>query len=268
LIGNTEDFHNIYLCGQKYNCRYNRYYSILLNNKEGRKVKKINFAVFLLVLAVLCQAQENFSRGEALLMQNKPVEAAVYLLNALSDDSYNAKAYLYLGIVYEQLGSPNDAVAVYRQALPIAGSYSANIANNLGNVYFVIGNNDMAEHYYSQAIGFNSAFSKAYLGRANTRIRAGNLRDAVSDYEQYLALEPRSAQKGMIDQLVSLLKSEFAAEERKKMIAEEEARRVAEERQRLLDSVSASLHSAADLSKSLSSGAESVEQYDGQFELD
>ena len=150
----------------------------------------------------------------------------------------------------------------------MAGNLSANVANNLGNVYFQIGNNEIAEQYYSQAIGYNATFSKAYLGRANTRVKAGNLKNAISDYEQYLALEPRSAQKPKIEQLIALIKSEFAAEERRKIIAEEEARRLAEERQKLLDSVSASLHSAADLSKSLSSGSESVEQYDGQFELE
>jgi tetratricopeptide (TPR) repeat protein len=202
------------------------------------------------------------------MMQNKPSEAVVYLENAVSDDSSNTKAYLYLGIVYEQLNRPNEAVAVYRRALPIAGSSSANVASNLGNVYFQIGNNEMAEQYYSQAIGFNSGYSKAYLGRANTRIKAGNLQNAVSDYEQYLTLEPNSNQKAKIEQLMALIKSEFAAEERRKVFAEEEERRVAEERKKLLDSVSASLHSAADASKSLSSGAENVEQYDGEFVLD
>jgi len=51
-------------------------------------------------------------------------------------------------------------------------------------------------------------------------------------------------------------------------MAEEEERRLAEERQRLLDSVSASLQSAADYSQSISSGAENVEGYEGEFELE
>jgi len=231
-------------------------------------VRKIIIACFLVLLTVFSHAQSNFSKGETLLMQNKPAEAVIYLENAVLDDNFNVNAYLYLGIVYEQLDRPTEAATIYRRLLPMAGSYSANVANNLGNVYFQIGNNEMAEQYYSQAIGFNSAFSKAYLGRANTRVKTGNLKNAISDYEQYLTLEPRSIQKSKIEQLIALIKSEFAAEERRKIIAEEEARRLAEERQKLLDSVSASLHSAADLSKSLSSGAESVEQYDGQFELD
>lgn len=231
-------------------------------------MKKIIIACFFILLAVFCRAQSNFTKGETLLMQNKPAEAVIYLENAVLDEGFNTNAYLYLGIVYEQLGRPTEAATVYRRLLPMAGNLSANVANNLGNVYFQIGNNEIAEQYYSQAIGYNATFSKAYLGRANTRVKAGNLKNAISDYEQYLALEPRSAQKPKIEQLIALIKSEFAAEERRKIIAEEEARRLAEERQKLLDSVSASLHSAADLSKSLSSGSESVEQYDGQFELE
>ena len=50
-------------------------------------------------------------------------------------------------------------------------------------------------------------------------------------------------------------------------MAEEEERRIAEERQKLLESVSASLQSVADSSQVLSAGAESVEGYDGEFEL-
>ena len=231
-------------------------------------MKKISLACIWLFTAVFCYGQSNFSRGEELLMQNKPAQAAVFLENAVTDDSSNAAAWLYLGIAYEQLDRLDEAIATYRRVLPIAGNLSANIANNLGNVYFQKGNTEMAEQYYSQAIGFDSVYSRAYLGRANTRIKADNLINAVADYEQYLTLEPRSSQRPRIEQLVTLLRAEFAAEERRRILAEEEERRLAEERQRLLESVSASLHSAADYSQGISSGAESVEGYEGEFELD
>jgi tetratricopeptide (TPR) repeat protein len=231
-------------------------------------LKKISLACIWLFTAVFCYGQSNFSRGEELLMQNKPAQAAVFLENAVTDDSSNAAAWLYLGIAYEQLDRLDEAIATYRRVLPIAGNLSANIANNLGNVYFQKGNTEMAEQYYSQAIGFDSVYSRAYLGRANTRIKADNLINAVADYEQYLTLEPRSSQRPRIEQLVTLLRAEFAAEERRRILAEEEERRLAEERQRLLESVSASLHSAADYSQGISSGAESVEGYEGEFELD
>jgi len=231
-------------------------------------LKKITAVLTLLLPVFFCHGQANFTRGEEFLMQNQPAQAAPFLESAIADDPARVAAYLYLGIVYEQLGRTDEAIAVYRRILPSAGNLSANVANNLGNVYFQRGNAEEAERFYTQAIGFDPVFSKAYLGRANSRIKGGNLQNAVKDYEQYLTLEPRSQQRSNIEQLISLLRAEAAAEEMRRLLAEEEARRLAEERQKLLDSVSASLQSAADLSKGISSGAESVENYEGEFELE
>jgi tetratricopeptide (TPR) repeat protein len=230
--------------------------------------KKFIFIGLLMIFSVLCFGQTNFARGEELLMQNQPALALDFLLRALAEDPANTVTYLYLGIVYEQLNRMDEAIAIYRRVLPIAGNLSANVANNLGNVYFLRGNIDLAEQFYSQAIDFNSVFSKAYLGRANTRIRAGNLNNAVSDYEFYLKLEPQSFQRDNIERVISLIHADFAAQEMRRLIAEEENRRVAEERQRLLDAVSASLQSAADSSQGISFGTESVKNYEGEFELD
>jgi len=231
-------------------------------------LKKSLIAFSLLLLAFICYGQANFSRGEELLMQNQPAQAAVFLEGAIADDPSSAITYLYLGIVYEQLNRTDEAIAVYRRILPSAGNLSANVANNLGNVYLKRGNTQEAERFYTQAIGFDPVFSKSFLGRANTRIKDGNLQNAVADYEQYLTLEPLSPQRANIEQLISIVRSELAAAETRRLMAEEEERRVAEERQRLLDSVSASLHQAADLSQGISSGAESVEGYGGEFELE
>jgi len=222
----------------------------------------------LLFFAGLCYGQSNFAKGEELLMKNQPAQAESFLVRAISDDPANPVAYIYLGLVYEQIGRAEDAITIYRRILPSAGNFSANVANNLGNVYFQKGNTDTAEQYYTQAIGFDSGYPNAYLGRANTLIKTGNLQKAISDYEQYLRLDPRSLQKDKIERLVDLIRTEAAAAEMKRLMAEEEARRIAEERQKLLDSVSASLQSVVDSSKGISSGTESVENYDGEFVLE
>ena len=227
--------------------------------------KMLNISI-LLFLTVFCYAQTNLAKGEEFLMQNNPAQAVLYLERALAEDSANVTAYLYLGIVYEQLGRTNDAINVYTRVLPRAGNLSANVAGNLGNVYFTRGNIEEAEKFYTQALAFNSKYPSAYLGRANTRIKSGQLLSAVTDYEQYLTLEPRSSQRDNIERLISLIRTEIATEEMKKQLAAEEAKRIEVERQKLLDSVSASLQSLS--SKSISSGAESVEQYSGDFELD
>jgi len=231
-------------------------------------IKKILIAVIILLSSVLCYGQSNFTRGEELFMQNNPSEAAPFLERALAEDPAHALIYVYLGVVYEQLGKTDEAIAIYRRILPQAGSLSANIASNLGNVYFKRGVNDQAETFYSQAIDMDPLHTVAFLGRANARIKAGNLQSAVTDYENYLRLDPGSSQRIKIEQMINLVRSEIAAVEMRKMLAEEEERRIAEERKKLLDSVSASLQSAADASKGLSTGSESVEQYEGEFELD
>jgi tetratricopeptide (TPR) repeat protein len=231
-------------------------------------MKKASAALFWLLLTVYSHAQTNFSRGEELLMQNKPAEALAYLESTIASDPSHVLAYLYLGIVYEQLGRVDEAIATYRRILPFAGNMTANVANNLGNAFFQRGNTDEAERYYSQAIGYDSLYSRSYLGRANTRIKAGNLQNAITDYEQYLTLEPNSVQRSNIEQLISLIRREAAAEETRRLMAAEEERRIAEERQRLLDTVSASLQSAADASQGISTGAEGVEHYDGEFILE
>ena len=231
-------------------------------------MKKVIMICILLLLAVFSWGQSSFTRGQELFMRNDPAQALSFLERAISEDPSNVTACLYLGIVYEQLGRMDEAIAIYRRILPAAGNLSANVANNLGNVYFQRGNVDEAERYYTQAIGYDSVYSIAYLGRANTRIMAGNPLNAIPDYERYLLLEPASLQRASIEALINLIRGEIAAEEMRRIIAEEEAARIAEERQRLLDSVSASLQSAADLSQSISSGADDVELYNGAFVLD
>jgi tetratricopeptide (TPR) repeat protein len=213
-------------------------------------------------------SQSNFNRGEELFMLNKPQEALVFLENAVAEDPAHVTAFYYLGMVYQQLGRIDEAIAVYRKILPRAGNETARVAYNLGNVYYMKGNISFAEQFYSQALEADPVFSPAYLNRANARIKNGSLKEAVVDYELYLSLEPTSPKKPEIQRLIAFIREEFAAGERRKLLAEEAARAEAERRQRLLEEVSASLQSAAEDSQGLSSGAEDVLGYEGEFELE
>ena len=232
-------------------------------------MKKRFFIVLSLFFAsVWVSAQDNFARGEELFMRNNPAEASVYLESAVSENPQHIKAFLYLGIAYEQTDRTDEAITVYRQVLDRAGELTANVANNLGNAFFKKGSISDAESLYTQALGANRNYAPAYLGRANARIQRGALQEAVTDYEQYLQMEPRSPQRGTIERLVAYIKAEAFEAERKRLVAEEVARLEAERRQRLLDEVSASLQGAAGASQGLSSGAENVEGYEGEFELE
>jgi tetratricopeptide (TPR) repeat protein len=231
-------------------------------------VKKIFFVLLCIFMAVWGFAQDSFARGEELFMRNNPQEASIYLLNAINENPGHVRAFLYLGIAYEQTGRIDEAVSVYREVLYRAGELTANVANNLGNAYFKKGNFPDAELAYTRAIDADRAYAPAWLGRANTRLKRGTLQTAVTDYEQYLRLEPRSIQRVSIERLIAYVRAEAAEAARQLRVAEEAARAEAERRQRLLDEVSASLTGAAGASQGLSSGAENVEGYEGEFELE
>jgi tetratricopeptide (TPR) repeat protein len=158
-------------------------------------------------------------------MANRPQEALGFLEGVLIQDPGNVRASLYLGVVYLQLGRPEDAIAIYRKILPRAGNEAARVAFNLGDVYFSLGNNEYAEEFYTQALALDIAYAPAYLNRANLRIKKGDLMEALPDYELYLTLEPRSPQRPQIEQLIALIRGEYAAAERRRILAEEEAER-------------------------------------------
>jgi tetratricopeptide (TPR) repeat protein len=220
------------------------------------------------VLAVLLAgngfAQSSFSRGEALFLDDKPQDALVYLESAVAENPGNLRAAVYLGLSYQQLDRTDEAIAVYRRILPGAGKDTAMVAYNLGNAYYTKGNSSLAEQYYSQAIEADPVYASAYLNRANARVGQGALRDAIVDYELYLSLEPVSSKRPRIEELLALIREEFAAEERRRIQEEVDAER----RQRFLEEVAASLQSAAEETQGLSSGSEDVLGYEGEFELE
>lgn len=230
--------------------------------------KRVFPILFFFVFESFLFAQNSFVKGEELFLQNKPDEALPLLEQAAAEDPAHVQAVLYMGIAYQQLGRFDEAIAAYRKILPRAGNQSALISYNLGNVYFSQGNASFAEQYYTQAISADPVFASAYLNRANSRIKNGMLQESVSDYKQYLSLEPNSSKRSQIELLIAFIANEAAAEEQRRIMAEAQAKAEAERRQRLLDEVSASLQAAANDAQGLSSGAESVEGYEGEFELE
>jgi tetratricopeptide (TPR) repeat protein len=185
---------------------------------------------FLLALYIpSVEAQTNFTRGETLFMNGKPQEAAPFLEKAVSEDASNVKAFIYLGMIYEQLGQTEEAIAAYLKILPHAADETACIAYNLGNVYYRMGNVPQAEQYYTRAIEADASFSSAYLNRANSRLYTDRFDEAFADYDYYLALEPRSAKREQIEQIRALALAERAAAAEQQRVQEEEARREAEQ---------------------------------------
>jgi tetratricopeptide (TPR) repeat protein len=220
-------------------------------------------------------AQSSFSRGEELFMRNEPEAALPALEAALVEDPANLKTYHYLGVVYQQLARPEDAIAVYLKALPRSGAETPRIAFNLGNAYFGMGNYAQAIRFYTESIDANPSYASAWLNRANARLQDGAQQEAIADYRYYLTLEPRSSKRPQIEQLIAFIAQEAVIAEQHR-IAEEERARVeaervrleAERRQRLMEEVSASLQADAGETRGLSAGSEGLLDYEGEFVLE
>lgn len=189
-----------------------------------KKILLLPCMIFLFAGALSAQS-DDFTRGEELFMQNKPKEAQALLEKTTILDASNVKAFLYLGIVYQQLDMIDEAIATYRKILPRAGGETARIAYNLANAYYTKGSAVFAEQYYTQAIETDPAYASAYLNRGNTRIKVGSLMEAVSDYELFLILDPGSPKRPEIERLMAYIKEESAAEEQRKVQAAELAER-------------------------------------------
>ncbi|GHV77351.1 hypothetical protein AGMMS49942_21720 [Spirochaetia bacterium] len=230
--------------------------------------KKSFVTLWFIVMALAVYGQSSFTQGEELFLHNKPQEALAYLESAVAEDPGNIRAFLYLGVSYQQLQRLDEAIVVYRRALPLAGRDTALIAFNLGNIYYAKNNIPQAEEFYTQALAADPAYASAYLNRANARLTRQALQEAIADYESYLSLEPGSPKQGRIQQLLFAIRADFATAERERILAEAQAAAEAERKRRILEEAAASLQSAADETKGLSSGSEDVLGYDGEFELE
>jgi tetratricopeptide (TPR) repeat protein len=192
-----------------------------------------------------------FEEGQKLFLDSKPQEALPLLLEALNADPANEGIYLYLGIVYEQLGQTDKSISIMRRGLNVADELADSLYFNIGNNFFRQNENIMAEDMYTKAISKNSGFPEPYLNRANSRINLENYRGALTDYTIYLKLKPETSQRTSVERMIRLLSDLLEDQER------EERERTARERS-LMNEVLNSLKNASEDALNLSTGTENI----------
>ncbi len=202
--------------------------------------------------AALFGASEFFDKGEELFVQNKPKDARPLLESALNDDPSNEKAYLYLGIIYQQLGDPQKAIDILKRGLEVSTAYKDLFYYNIGNDFFSRKEFAFAEEMYTSALSANKNLSEGYLNRANARLQLQSFDGALADYTLFLQLAPRDPQRPNIEKVIALLRQ--VQDDREKARQAEIARQ-----QALLKDVQNSLNNAGDATKNLS-----VESINGQ----
>ena len=237
---------------------------------ENRDLNKHFFLIFsfLLLLPVIIWGQDLFDQGEEAFLNNDPESALIYLEPLAEQGSSDNRVYMYLGIAMQQLGRYQGAVDIFKKGIEHGLPPFDSLYFNMGNNYFIQGQDDAAERAYSKAIEQNGQMAGAFLNRANTRIRSAKYINAVSDYQLYLKLDADSPQRDVIEALISKVQAYLAEEERIRQ--EEEVRRAVEaERQRaLLASVLSSLENAEDDTVNMRAESEDIESFDMELDIE
>lgn len=192
-----------------------------------------------------------FEEGEKLYAANEPQKARALLEEALGAEPSNPKVYAYLGIVYEQLGDAERAIAIMQRGLPVAGDLKPVFYFNMGNNYVRRGDAAQAEKMFGEAIALDRTLAQAWLNRANSRVTLQNFQGAVADYTMYLRLAPQSRQRAEVEKMIELLTAFVAKRE-----VEERDRR---DRERaLMDQVLNALRNASEDAQNLSTRSDRI----------
>ncbi len=233
-----------------------------------RAARVIAVVALAALAAVGLAAAGSFDEGERLFREDKPAEAAPLLEKAVLEQGIDERAWLYLALSYQELGRLDEASAVLRKGLGQALRFKSLFYYDLGNIFLLQDKNTFAADMFTQAIGIDGAMAPAFLNRANALLAVKDFAGAKADYLRYLELEPASAQRASIEELIKRLSAGIAETERAAAVAE--AKKQADEaaRKQLLDQMSASLKDAADETTSISAGAGKAQGYGDELKLD
>ncbi len=211
--------------------------------------------------AAVARAGTSFEEGEKLYAANKPVQARALLEEALAAEPTNAKVYVYLGIVYEQLGDADKAIAILQRGLPFAGDLKPVFYLNMGDNYFRRGNLEQAEKMYAEAIAIKETLPQPWLNRANSRVNLKNYQGALADYTMYLQVAPQSRHRPEVEEMIRRLTAFLQQKD-----AEERDRK--EREKALMDQVLNALKNASDDARNLSTKSDKIlEEKEKDFDI-
>jgi len=183
------------------------------------------FILFLFpVLITAAQPTSAYELGVEAYVHNRPAEAAGYFESALDSGNTKAETYLYLGIVYEQMGLYGRAIEILDQAKNRFPNFAAQVYFNQGNIYLAQGMKEESIASYSQAISQQRSYSAPYLNRANIFVSIGQLEPALSDYRLFLQFDSSSPLAPQVRQMIAAIESEFAAREAAELAQQAEER--------------------------------------------
>ncbi len=232
-----------------------------------RTTPRLLACIFALV-AAKASCATLLEQGIDALRANDAAGAKSALLGALNQNPQDERVYLYLGVADMQLGDYSGALDVFKQGLTISQRYTSVFCFDIGNIYFMQGQNTLAEGMYSEAIRKDPNFADAYLNRANARMRLNSYDGAAADYTTYLGLAPSSPQRDNIEKILALL-TQAKEQARQEQLATEKKKQEAEAQQKsLLNEVMQSLQNASSKTTNLQAGNASIQDSKPKLGLD
>lgn len=191
--------------------------------------------LFLFILLPSWCFLQSFTEGENFFRSDRPESAIESFQMSLTDGTAQPSVYNYMGIAYMQTGNTQKALDTFLQGIATAGTDKRTLYYNAGNAAYVLQNYTKANEYFSYAIVADSTYGNAYLNRGNTNIQLSKYNEAISDYNQYLALVPNSDQADAIRSMIATLTEDMAFQEREAERLAAEAERLAEQEQRIAE---------------------------------
>lgn len=190
--------------------------------------KILVICIFTALWSPLVAATPGFlEKGLDLLQQDKPDQALTFFEAALAQSGPSEKVYLYLGLAYSASGNLPQAVRSFQLGASLRGLDEIRLLYNLALTQQKMGSLDKAGAAYTQVLGLDPTHQGALLNRGNTRLQSSEFPGALGDYENLLRVNPAHPQKGNLEKMIGLLKTQAAAEAERKLL--EEARKLAEE---------------------------------------
>ena len=159
-------------------------------------------------LAILAQKQNDFEKGENLLLQAPQTPDVLYHLAVLyrqmsqlqkALDSIDKaldmlKNHVYLnekGLILENLGQEDKALELYLSATN-NNAYYADAFANQGNIYLKKGQEDLAEDAYKRALNLDNRFFMAHHNLASLLYRQGRKYEALDHYQEAVIIDPKN----------------------------------------------------------------------------